>query len=139
MDPLSFTASVLAVISAAQMGVQGLRKLSSYRHAPQELDDLISELEGVQKTLRDIETFLTQHPQRIYSNGMSDCLWRTAVKIADIDTIINSKNLGKILGLSDHNQARLVWIRYKHRLVSLREDLHVCQGDMAIQIGLATA
>ena len=43
------TASLLAVIGAAKAGTIAVRKLSSYRKAPQELEDLLSELERFQE------------------------------------------------------------------------------------------
>ena len=52
MDPLSITASLLALIGAAKAGIIGLRKLSSYRNAPRELADLLSELESFEELFK---------------------------------------------------------------------------------------
>jgi len=50
----TFTASILAILGAAQAGVTGFRKLNDHRNASRRIGDLVSELEIVQSTLKDI-------------------------------------------------------------------------------------
>ncbi len=74
MDPLSFTASLLTVIGAAQVGVKGIQKLNNYRNAPQELGTLATELKGVQSLLEDIKSFIELNPQALYSESLHECV-----------------------------------------------------------------
>ena len=138
MDPLSLTASLLAVIGAAKAGASGLRKLSSYRKALSELADLLSELERVQQILSDIKSFLDLYPDAVFSEGLYECVLGSASKIEVINNLVAS-NPFKLSRLSDGNNARIVWMRHKQTLLSLRDDLRVSRMDLGVRIGLVKA
>lgn len=138
MDPLSFTASILTVIGVAGAGVKGIRKLNGYRNAPHELEELAAELEGVQALLQDMKSFVELNQRALYSESLHECVKRAATKILSVNTILDTTSL-KLRGLSDANQARLIWIRYKHRLITLHDDLQVVRMDLAVRLGLVTA
>lgn len=138
MDPLSLTASLLAVIGAAKVGANGVRKLNRYRKAPSEIDDLASELEGIQALLTDIETFTKSYPHALYNESLHECVRRAAPKIVAINDLLASMpfNLSR---LSDDNHARALWVRYKPTLIAFRDDLQVIRMDLAVRIGLVKA
>ena len=138
MDPLSLTASILAVITAAQAGVQGLRKLNTFRKAPQELEDLALELDGIKSLLQDVERFLELNPLLSQSGGLSQSVQCAASKITKINKLLQSEPFA-LLKLSDAAQGRLVFIRYKGRIQSLRDDLRVVRQDLAVRLGLVAA
>lgn len=138
MDPLSITASLLALIGAAKAGIIGLRKLSSYRKAPRELADLLSELETFDKILTDIKAFSDLYPNATISEGLIERVQFSASKIAAINDLVAS-NPFKLAKLSDENHARVVWIRYKQTFLGLREDLQVLRMDLSVRIGLIKA
>lgn len=138
MDPLSITASLLAVIGAAKLGTNGLRKLSSYRKAPRELADLLSELQRFQGILTDLKLFIELYPDAVFGEGLYECVQGSAAKISAINNLVASSpfNLSR---LSDDNHARVVWVRYKRTLLSLRDDLQVSRMDLGVRIGLIKA
>ncbi len=138
MDPLSLTASILAVIAAAQAGVQGLRKLNTFRKAPQELEDLALELESIKSLLQDIEHCLELNPLLLQSGGLSQSVRCAASKITRMNQLLESKPFA-LLKLSNAAQVRLVFIRYKDRLQSSRDDLRVVRQDLAVRLGLVAA
>ena len=138
MDPLSLIASILAVITAAQAGVQGLRKLNTFRKAPQELEDLALELESIKSLLQDVEHFLDFNPLLLHSGGLSQSVRCAASKITKINELLESEQFA-LLKLSNAAQRRLVFIRYKDRLQSLRDDLRVVRQDFAVRLGLVAA
>ena len=138
MDPLSLTASLLAVIGAAKAGASGLRKLSSYRKAPSELADLLSELERFQQILSDIKSFLDLYPDAVFSEGLHECVLGSASKIEVINNLVTS-NPFKFSRLSDGKNARVVWVRYKQTLLILRDDLRVSRMDLGVRLGLVKA
>ena len=138
MDPLSLTASILTVIAAAQAGVQGLRKLHAFRKAPQELEDLASELESIKSLLQDVEHFLELNPLLLRSGGLSQSVRCAASKITTINNLLESGPFA-LLKLSNASQLRLVFVRYKDRLKSLRDDLRVVRQDLAVRLGLVAA
>ena len=51
MDPLSITASVIAVLGAASTSGAAIRKLVALRKAPEELDALLNEGEALRSLL----------------------------------------------------------------------------------------
>ena len=138
MDPLSITASLLAVIGAAKAGASGLRKLSSYRKAPSELADLLSELERVQQILSDIKSFLDLYPDAVFSEGLYECVLGSASKIEVINKLVAS-NPFKLSRLRDVNNARVVWMRHKQTLLNLRNDLRVSRMDLGVRLELVEA
>ena len=138
MDPLSLTASLLALIGAAKAGANGLHKLSNYRKAPREVADLLFELDRFQDILTDIKSFTVLYPGALQSEGLRECVQGSAAKIAAINDLVAS-NPFSLSRLSDDNHARVVWVRYKQTLLSLRNDLQVLRMDFAVRIGLVKA
>lgn len=138
MEPLSITASLLAVIGAAKAGANGVRMLSSYRKAPRELADLLSELQISQEILADVKLFIELYPDAVFRKGLHECVQGCAAKIAAINHLVAS-NPFKLSKLGNDNHARIVWVRYKQTLLSLRDDLQVSRMDLAVRIGLVKA
>ena len=138
MDPLSLTASILTVIAAAQAGVEGLRKLNNFHKAPQELEDLALELESIKSLLQEVEHFLELNPLLLQSEGLSQSVRYAASKITKINKLLESGPFA-LLKLSNATQGRLVFVRYKDRLQSLRDDLRVVRQDLAVRLGLVAA
>ena len=135
MDPLSITASLLAVIGAAKAGASGLRKLSSFRKAPSELADLLSELERFQQILSDLQSFLALYPDAMFNEGLYECVLGSASKVQVINNLVNSDpfNLSR---LGNGKNVRVVWVRHKQILLSLRDDLRVSNMDLVVRLGL---
>lgn len=138
MDPLSLTASILAVITAAQAGVHGLRKLNTFRKAPQELEDLALELESIKSLLQDVEHFLELNLLLLQSGGLCQSVRGAASKITKINKLLESEPFAR-LKISNAAQGRLIFFRYKDRLHSLRDDLRVVRQDLAVRLGLVAA
>lgn len=65
MDSLSIGASIIAVVGATRKAIKGIRRLKALQDAPQELDDLLTEisqfeliLQAIQRTCKDPESDL---------------------------------------------------------------------------------
>ena len=138
MDPLSFTASLLAIIHAAHVSVQGLQKVYACRNAPQELDRLRAELESLEELLHNVKTFTELNASLPYCNILRKPLESPSVKIASVETILSSPAFC-LTKLSDANKARATWFRYKHRLEVLGEEVKSVKVDFGIRLGLVTA
>ena len=137
MDPLSFTASLLTVIAAAQAAAKGIQKLNSYRKAPKELEALASELESIQAFLKDIVSFVELNPHALYSQSLFDCVQRASSKFAEINKLLASTpfNLSK---LNNARQAQLLWALHRQRLITLRDDIRIIKTDLAVRLDLAS-
>lgn len=135
MDPLSFTASIIAVNTAVKAGVKGFRKLSDYRKAPQEIGDLVSELESTGSLLEEILGFAGVHED---CEGLRYCVERAETKTTEINDLLLSASF-VYPQLNNANQARLVLFRYRDRLKSLRDGLIVIRLDLAVRLNLIQA
>jgi Asp-tRNA(Asn)/Glu-tRNA(Gln) amidotransferase C subunit len=112
MDPLSLTASIIGVITAAKAGVKALLKLNEYRKAPQEVEDLASELESVQGLLDDVGSFFGLNVQFSYCGSLLQCVGRADKETSVINTLLASTPF-KLPRLSDAGQARVVFFRQR--------------------------
>lgn len=138
MDPLSFTASLLAVIQAARIGIKGVRKLDACRKAPKELDRFRTELESLEALLEGVRTIINQNPSMIYCDILSTLVNLASERVQSVNQILSSPAL-RFSRLSEENRARLTWIRYKHRLNVLAEDIKSIKAELGLRLGLVTA
>lgn len=138
MDPLSLTASIVAVITAANVGVKGLRKLDHFRRAPQEIEELTSELESIKSLLEEIASFARLNSQALHCESLFQCVGRAGKKTNDINTLLATAP-SNFPRLNDAGQARLLLFRYKDRLKCLRDDLRVVRMDLAVRLSLVEA
>ncbi|KAL9101752.1 MAG: hypothetical protein Q9163_003028 [Psora crenata] len=138
MDPLSFTVSLLTVIHAAHVSIQGLRKVYAYRNAPQELDRLRAELESLEELLQNIKTFTETNESLPYCEILRKPLESASIKIASVETILSLPAF-RLTRLSNANKARATWFRYKHQFEVLGEEVKSVKVDLGIRLGLITA
>ena len=69
MDPLSVTASILAIIGAASTVGKGLKKITSARRLPGVLLQLNNEVTDLQYVVQDVHNLLQQQTQIDGENG----------------------------------------------------------------------
>ena len=63
-DPLSITASIIAVVGAAEGVTKTLAKIKSIRNTPNELLALINEVSDIKVILSDVQNYIIQNTQR---------------------------------------------------------------------------
>ena len=100
--------------------------------------ELFSELERFQEILTDVKLLTENFPDATFSEGLYECVQGSASKITDINNLVAS-NPFKLSKLNDENHARVVWVRYRQTLLTMREDLHVLRVDLAVRLGLIKA
>ena len=138
MDPLSFTASLLTIIHAARVGAQALRQLNAYRRAPQVVHRLRSELDALEGLLGNVRTFITENRSGPYCEILKPPLDCASSKIDRLNKILTSPAF-RLSRLSDANKARLTWLRYKHSLAALEQDIKDAKTDLGVRLTLVTA
>ena len=138
MDPLSFTASLLTVIHAARIGINGIRKLNACRKAPKELDRFWTELESLEALLSSVRTFIERNPSMTYCDILNTPVTFASERIHSVNQILCSPAF-RLSGLSEENKAPLTWIRYKHRLTVLAEDIKSIKAELGLRLSLVTA
>ena len=138
MDPVSLCASILAIITAAQSGVQGLRKIKQCWKAPQEIEDLVIEIESLQSILSDVVAFVERTKSILYSESLSQPTLHASSILDSIVTLITSPAF-RVAHLSNANHARLIWLRHRGAIKGLLEDLKVVRLDLSLKLGLVVA
>jgi len=137
MDPVSLCASILAIISAAQSGLNVLRGIKQCWEAPREIEDLIIELESLQVTLRDVATYLEAATLVRYSESLSQPVLRASA-IVDAMVVLLLSPPFRMTHVSSASRARLVWLRHKNQIKSF-ENLKIVRTDLSLKLGLVTA
>lgn len=135
MDPVSLCASILTIIAAAEFSLRKLRKIKQSWKAPQEIDDLGTEIESLQSTLREVASFIEGARSTLYVES----LWQPVNRASStIDSIVNllASPPFRITHLSNSNHARLTWLRHKTEIRSLFDNLKVVQTDLSLRLGL---
>ncbi len=138
MDPLSAAASLLAFIHAAHIGIKGIQKFNACRKAPKELDRFWTELESLEALLESVRTFIDRNSSMTYCDILSTPVTLASERIHSVNQILHSP-VFHLSSLSEENKARLIWIRYKHRLTVLAEDIKSIKAELGLRLGLVTA
>ena len=141
MDPLSVTASILAVLTAVQTSLSGLRKLKACWRAPQEIEKLLDELSDLQDVLQEINKYAPQArhaPNEPQIQILTRRVKIAGMKITEMNDLLT--NLSPYFsGLGNASQARLVWLQNKNRVKILQQDLHDVRLDLGMIMNLLTA
>ena len=91
-DPLSITASVIAVVGAAEGVGKTLNKIRNFRDAPKELLALINDISDLRIVLGDLESHLTQNAPSIQeeqSEHISTLLNRAKEQLLQLDELVH--------------------------------------------------
>ena len=130
MDPLSASASVIAIVGATGKVIKGIRSLKALRDAPRKLDDLLDEVS-------QLETIL-QAVRNVSEDAGSDLkrLIETAQKILiELDSLIEYK----LTEVGTSNKVdRWQWIRSSKDVERLRGKLQNVTSNLVALIGVNT-
>ena len=141
MDPLSLTASILAVFTAAQTGISSLRKLKAIWKAPQEIEKLLEGLSGLQDLLQEIIIYVPQ-AQHATNEPQMQILTRrvktAGIKVTEMNDLLTNVS-SHFSRLANASQARLVWLQNRNKVKALQEDLRDVKLDLGMVMNFLTA
>ncbi|MCJ1402645.1 hypothetical protein MMC11_005865 [Xylographa trunciseda] len=136
MDPLSLTASILAVLTAAGTVASGLKKLQSLKHASDDFLALMTEVSDLQLVLESVNDAIRAQGEsgRHLSTSLAKLLLRAKTTLIKLNKIIQ-KRLTKTQTTSQNELkvARLAWIIKRSAVRILQEELR------DIRLNLTTA
>ena len=127
-DPLSITASIIAVVGAAEGVTRTLSKIKSLRKAPDELLALINEVSDLKIILRDVQSYIARNTQRPQISqeeldNISTLVNRAKDKLLELDKPIQYK-LVKPESISDQIKvSRREWIKAKNTIEKFQQGL----------------
>ena len=145
MDPLSITASLIALIGAAESIAVGINKLASLRNAPASVLALNNELSDLRLVLREVEPLLQKHYQaladtqssRFPASGKSTLLisiQRAKVKLVELESIVQSRLMVR-MGIRD----KLAWTYEQDKIIRAKDDLRTARLNIAAALGVVTS
>lgn len=129
MEPLSVTASVLAVLGAARRLSKGVGLLKAAKHAPESLDDLLLQLSDIEEVLQAIQD-VSIEPSTV-SPGITRVLGRTKAKFVEMESLIQytlteAGESGKV--------DRWQWLRKRDEVEKLQRQLDALRNDLTALI-----
>ena len=140
MDPLSITASILAIVGAAQQATKGVGKLRSLKHAKGDFSALLNELADLQTILTQVTALSHDLDARRTDGavvGLNSLLKGALAQVLELDQIVQY-NLSKS-DLDDAGRIRLDykgWIINESKVLALQRKLLTTRSNIATAIGL---
>ena len=129
MEPLSVTASVVAVLGAARRLSKGVDLIKAAKGAPESLDDLLLHLSGIEDVLHAIQD-VSSEPSTV-SPGFTRILGRTKAKIVEMESLIQYT-------LTEAGESSKVdrwqWLRKRDEVEKLQRQLDALRNDLTALI-----
>ena len=129
MEPLSVTASIVAVLGAARRLSKGVGLLKAARGAPESLDDLLLHLTGIEEVLHAIQDVPTE-PSTI-SPGLARVLGRAKAKFVEMDALIQYT----LTHAGESSKVdRWQWLKKRDEVDKLQRQLDALRNDLTTLI-----
>ena len=139
MDPLSISASILALLGAARAAVNGLKKLRSIYHASNNLLALFNELSDFQVVLGALSSAITQRADVPLESTL---IGQNLAKLIDRAEIVTRKIKETIDACITESEAgpkisRRSWLRRQHSLKLLQEEIRAINQSLSTSLSTA--
>ena len=127
-DPLSITASIIAVVGAAEGVGKTINKIRNFREAPYELFSLINEISDFRIVLGDIEGNLIQNTSYIQlqaeqSEHMSALLDRAKEQLLQLDELVQYQLVRPDSTSQQVKVSRQTWARATNTVKTYRKSI----------------
>ena len=138
-DPLSLTASIIAVLGAAEGVGKTLKRIKNIYNAPTEVLALINEISDLRIILSDLQGYITQNTTRPQLPSeqlrhMSVLLQRAKDRLLELDQLVEYQLL-KPESRSDHIRvSRREWAKAKETVGRFRQSLRDIRLDIVAQL-----
>ncbi|KAK2059223.1 hypothetical protein LY76DRAFT_592501 [Colletotrichum caudatum] len=143
MDPLSISASVIALVQASLAVGKGVKLLASLRHAPAEFCDLVNELTTLQAVIEQVKNPLEELKGEQASNDILPDPDTSATWVLKCDLEIIAEELGalcKRLTSTDkadekdrpNRVSKGKWIREQNSIAKLRSRAHATRNSLTL-------
>lgn len=133
MDPFSITLGAITLASATKKAIGGIKRLKALRDAPEELQDLLSELSQFEVLLQAIED--TAHPLDSVDSSLETILGGAKGKMVEWESLVEYR---LTQAGSSNKVDRLQWNENKKEIGRLRGQLRDIRANLNIIIGVRT-
>ena len=136
MDPLSVTASCIAVVGAGGAAVKGLKKLRNLKKLPDALLSIINEIADITLVVQDIRSSFRLHQDlsnisQASTDVIDQLLDRAQTTLLELDQIINIRLLEAPGRNGEPSFSRTAWIFEEQRILRLQSSLRATRLDLA--------
>ena len=129
MEPLSVTASIVAVLGVARRLSKGVGLLKAAKGAPESLDDLLLHLSSIEEVLQAIQDVSTE-PSTV-SAGLTRVLDRTKEKFVEMESLIQYT----LIEAGESSKVdRWQWLRKRDEVERLQRQLDALRNDLTALI-----
>lgn len=134
MDPLSLTASIIAILGAGSTISRGLRRIQQLKDAPELLLQLNNEITDLYLLIRVVDQLY--HGHKYFRNQDSDAQQEAicaALTRAKRDVLELEKLIAYVLTRETDAGAeidRLAWLRSQRKIIEMRNSLQRARGDL---------
>ena len=136
MDPLSITASCIAVTGAGGAAVRGLKKLRDLTKLPDALLSVVNEIADLKLVVQDIRSSFRLHQDSSNISQASvavidQLLDRAQTTLLELDQVINYRLLLVPSKKGETTFSRTAWILEEQRVLRLQSSLRATRMDLA--------
>ena len=137
-DPLSITASIIAVIGAAEGIGKTFAKIRNVRHAPSEVLALMNEVSDLKVILGDVERYFVRDTRRTLHSEqlqtMSTLVNSAKEYILKLDQLIHYRLLKADSTQTEFKVSRHEWAAAKHMIERFRQGLRDVRLNLVTQM-----
>lgn len=133
MDPLSLTASVIAVIGAASRIASGLKRIIDLRKAPAVLLALNNEVSDLQLILAQLESLAPSRTARDADQSLLQNTTLVKAKLQELEIIIYARLIAKSGGLN-----RAAWLLAQDKVETIRKDIRLLRVNISNALHVMT-
>ncbi|KAI0421070.1 ankyrin repeat-containing domain protein [Xylaria grammica] len=141
MDPLSITASVIALIGALRAVTKSYKSIADLRKGPQEFRDLVGEIESIHAYLGMLHSVLdmgssAQAFAALDLTPLGASLSRLDYTIQELRSALKETEMNSKTSEDGRKLSKLRWQVYKSKVIQLRDEVRSRKQDLVDKIGL---
>ena len=142
MDPLSLTASIIAVLGASATVASGIEKIISMRNAPDAILALNNEVADFQLVVGMIHELLQDYnssnstESAVYTESLTSVLVRAKQKLLELDMLIQYRLM---TGGTKQDFNRIAWVREHRKVKALQDEIRSIRMNLVAVIGVLTS
>jgi hypothetical protein len=141
MDPLSITASVLAIIAGVQQALKGIQTLRSLKNCPEDWLALSNEVSDLGILVNQVDALSSRLQGRDDDGAVSALrvhMNRANEKLQALNASIH-EDLVKRVGHDLTRISRWAWVRNEGKVRAAIQDLRNVRGNIGVALGTITS
>ena len=139
MDPLSVATGTLTILGAGRKIGKGLKKLTRLKDAPDALLALDNEVSDLHCLIQDVENILQQRPEDSgLPQSLTGALRRAKTVLLALESVI-AYELTTTTATDGLRVDRSSWLRAKHKVEAIEENIKVAKLSLVTALSLLTS